>query len=215
MSDYCVCTTWGKKARQLFLLHVLRKRLEYPDLKRAVVEQARLFDATRVLVEDASSGQSLTQDLKHDGFYLVTPIKPKGDKVMRLSAVTAAIEAGQVFIPAQAPWLEDYLHELMMFPAAKFDDQVDSTSQALSNAFIFQSEGDGWFEYIRQELREREEQGNLEIRVNCDDLGMRFHLITGRVPLRAADGSFLITKEEAEYLPANCYRVDESQVNTR
>jgi predicted phage terminase large subunit-like protein len=36
-----------------------------------------------------------------------------------------------VFIPQDAPWLADYLHELAMFPKGKFDDQVDSTSQAL------------------------------------------------------------------------------------
>ena len=69
--------------------------------------------------------QALLQDLKNDGFYLVEAVKPKGDKVMRLSSVTAAIEAGLVFVPTQAPWLEDYLHEMMMFPACRYDDQVE------------------------------------------------------------------------------------------
>jgi predicted phage terminase large subunit-like protein len=208
LSDYSVCTTWGKKDRQLFLLHVLRRRLEYPELKRAVVEQARLFGATKVLVEDASSGQALLQDLRNDGFYFVEAVKPKGDKVIRLNAVTAAIEAGQVFVPVQASWLEDYLHELMMFPAGRYDDQVDSTSQALSNAFIFRSPGEGWMEYIREQMREREEAGGPCIRVNCDDKGMQFVLFGGRVPLRERDGSFLVTKEEARYLAACCYRVE-------
>lgn len=208
LSDYSVCTTWGKKDRQLFLLHVLRKRMEYPDLKRAVIDQARLFGAHKVLVEDASSGLALLQDLKNDGFYLVEAVKPKGDKVIRLSSVTAAIEAGQVFVPHQASWLEDYLHELMMFPAARYDDQVDSTSQALSNAYIFRSDGEGWLEYIRQQLKEREEEAIPVIRVNCDDKGMQFHLYGGRVPQREADGSFLITKEEARYIPACLYRVE-------
>src|SRR5260221_13824720 len=44
---------------------------------------------------------------------------------------TAAIENGFVYLPKNAPWLADYLHELMMFPKGKHDDQVDSTSQAL------------------------------------------------------------------------------------
>jgi len=38
LSDYSVCTTWGIKGKNLYLLSVLRKRLEYPDLKRAVRE---------------------------------------------------------------------------------------------------------------------------------------------------------------------------------
>jgi predicted phage terminase large subunit-like protein len=50
---------------------------------------------------------------------------------MRMAAQTPMIEAGRVFIPQDAPWLADYLHELAMFPKGKFDDQVDSTSQAL------------------------------------------------------------------------------------
>jgi phage terminase large subunit-like protein len=41
-----------------------------------------------VLVEDASSGLALLQDLKNDAFYLVEAVKPKGDKVIRLSSVT-------------------------------------------------------------------------------------------------------------------------------
>jgi predicted phage terminase large subunit-like protein len=208
LSDYSVCTTWGRKRNQLYLLHVLRKRLEYPDLKRVVIDQATLWNASKVLIEDASSGQSLLQDLKNDGFYLVQAIKPKGDKVMRLHGVTAIIEAGQVFVPTHAPWLEDYLHELMMFPAARYDDQVDSTSQALSNAFIFRSSHDGFWEMIQEDLKEKTEGPTPCIRVNCDDKGMQFALITGRVPVREADGSFLLTKEEATYMPPGCYRVD-------
>ena len=121
--------------------------------------------------------------------------------------MTGAIEAGQVFVPEQASWLEDYLHELMMFPAGRYDDQVDSTSQALANAFIFRSPHEGFFEFIREEMRERLEGPAPCIRVNCDDKGMQFQLFGGRMPTREEDGSFLITKEEARYLPACLYRV--------
>jgi phage terminase large subunit-like protein len=34
LSDYSVCTTWGVKQKNLYLLHVLRKRLDYPNWKR-------------------------------------------------------------------------------------------------------------------------------------------------------------------------------------
>lgn len=208
LSDYSVCTTWGKKGRQFFLLHVLRKRLEYPDLKRAVIEQARMWDAKKVLVEDASSGQALIQDLKNDNFYLVEAVKPKGDKIMRLNSVTGPIEAGQVFVPTQAPWLDEYFYELMMFPAGRYDDQVDSTSQALSNAWIFRSPGAGFLEMIHEDLRRKEMEDVPHIRYNCDDKGMTFILFGGRKAEREADGSFLVTPEEAKYIAANCYRVE-------
>ena len=50
---------------------------------------------------------------------------------MRLYAQTATIENGFAYLPREAPWLADYLHELTTFPNSKYDDQVDSTSQTL------------------------------------------------------------------------------------
>lgn len=46
-------------------------------------------------------------------------------------AQAARFEAGQVFLPREASWLPDYLGELLAFPLARNDDQVDATSQAL------------------------------------------------------------------------------------
>ena len=131
LSNYSVCTTWGIKAKNIYLLHVLRKRLEYPDLKRAVREQENLREATVVLIEDKASGTQLIQELNQEGPHDITAYKPDGDKVMRMHAQTATIENGRVLIPKEAPWLDDYLHELVNFPNGKYSDQVDSTSQAL------------------------------------------------------------------------------------
>jgi phage terminase large subunit-like protein len=35
LADYSVCTTWGLKGSNFYLLNVLGKRLSFPDLKRA------------------------------------------------------------------------------------------------------------------------------------------------------------------------------------
>ncbi len=131
LADYSVCTTWGLKDRHLFLLHVLRRRLDYPALKRAVREQAELHRAEVVLIEDKASGTQLIQELVAEGLYSVTRYEPSGDKVMRLHAQTAMIENGFVHLPAEAPWLAEYLHELTTFPKGRHDDQADSTAQAL------------------------------------------------------------------------------------
>src|SRR5439155_26998033 len=50
LSDFSVCTTWGVKGKDLFLLDVFRRRFEYPALKRAVRDQQSLFDATVMLI---------------------------------------------------------------------------------------------------------------------------------------------------------------------
>jgi predicted phage terminase large subunit-like protein len=121
------------KNKRYYLLHVNRKRLGYPDLKRAVKELAQRFKANTVLIEDKASGTQLIQDLKADGMFAVKAYQPPPgtDKVMRLHALTAVFENGQVLLPQHAPWLAEYVLELVGFPGTKFDDQVDSTAQAL------------------------------------------------------------------------------------
>jgi predicted phage terminase large subunit-like protein len=131
LSDYTVCTTWGMQANHLYLIHVLRKRLEYPDLRRVVKQQAEEYRVQSILIEDRASGTQLIQDLIADGVHGVTRYEPQLEKVMRMYSVTSTIENGFVHIPAQAYWLSEYLHELAVFPNGKYDDQVDSTSQAL------------------------------------------------------------------------------------
>jgi hypothetical protein len=54
------------------------------------------------------------------------------DKIMRMNTVTSTIENGFVYLPEKAPWLAQYIHELVTFPKGKHDDQADSTSQALN-----------------------------------------------------------------------------------
>jgi predicted phage terminase large subunit-like protein len=131
LSDFSVCTSWGIKSKDLYLLHVLRRRMEYPELKGAVREQRDAFAASVVLIEDKASGTQLIQELVADGLHAVTRYQPQADKIMRMHAQTAMIENGFVHLPKEAPWLAEYLHELTAFPKGKHDDQVDSTAQML------------------------------------------------------------------------------------
>ena len=63
--------------------------------------------------------------------YAVTKYEPPANKIMRMHSVTSVIENGVVHLPETATWLAEYLHELSSFPNGKYDDQADSTSQAL------------------------------------------------------------------------------------
>ena len=85
-----------------------------------------------VLVEDAASGQSLIQEFQRDTKIPLLPVKAERDKVVRAYAVTPLIESGRIYLPEWAAWLYDYVEELSAFPNAQFDDQVDSTTQALN-----------------------------------------------------------------------------------
>jgi phage terminase large subunit-like protein len=41
LSDFSVCTSWRIKGKDVYLLHVLRERMEYPELKRRFASSAR------------------------------------------------------------------------------------------------------------------------------------------------------------------------------
>lgn len=134
LNDYSVCTTWLVKGKEYYLLDIFRKRLIYPDLRRAIIDQSKLWKPTSILIEDKASGMALAQDFKPGelaGAYKPIAIEPEKDKVIRAMAQSACIEAGQVFLPRQAPWLPDLRSELVQFPSGRYDDQVDSISQFL------------------------------------------------------------------------------------
>ncbi len=133
LNDYSVCTTWGVFKNHFYLINVFRRRLNYPDLKRAVAQQRLRCNPRYILIEDKASGTQLIQDLRSDGVIGVHGFEPLpgNDKIMRAGAQAACFEAGKVYFPLNTPWLADYVRELTTFPGSKFDDQVDSTTQAL------------------------------------------------------------------------------------
>ncbi len=131
-NDYSACTTWLMQGRDYYLLDVLRKRLEYPDLRRKILSHAAAHSATAVLIEDAGTGAPLVQDLRREGKLRPIPIRPERDKIVRLEAQSAVIEAGHVLLPEKAHWLEDFRNEILAFPYGRYDDQVDSVSQFLA-----------------------------------------------------------------------------------
>lgn len=132
--DYSVCTTWGVIGEKLYLLDVDRAKRDFPSLKRRIVELAREWKARTILIEDKGAGTSLIQQLRSEQNGIPYPVAfvPKDDKVTRLHAQSARIEAGHVWLPERALWLDELRIEIAAFPQARHDDQVDSISQFLT-----------------------------------------------------------------------------------
>ncbi len=141
LHDWSVCTTWMIKGELYYLLSVLRRRLEYPELKRTIIAEKQTHKADVVLIEDKGSGTSLIQDLRQDGSLHAIAIMPEADKVTRMSSQSAKIEAGRVLLPMGASWLGDFRTEILQFPYGRHDDQVDSVSQFLAWATRPRSRG--------------------------------------------------------------------------
>lgn len=155
LNDFSVCITFVVKERHLYVIHVYRKRVGYPELKRAVKEQAVMHNAKVILIEDKASGTQLIQELVNEGMHEIKKYEPTMDKVMRMHSVTSTMENGFVHLPNNAPWLGEFLHELASFPNGKYDDQADATSQALDWFKKSATHAYGVIEYWKQQEAEK------------------------------------------------------------
>jgi predicted phage terminase large subunit-like protein len=132
-NSWSVCTTWLIVDKtDYYLLDVARGRYEYPRLRQTALALAAKYDPTAIVIEEASTGIALGQDLKEMGRYRVRPVPVDRDKGTRLYVQAAKFEAGRVHFPKNAPFLPDLEAELLTFPQGKHDDQVDSITQALA-----------------------------------------------------------------------------------
>jgi len=131
--DASVCLTFSHiEEGQHRLMDVWVGRVEYPTLKRRVLQLAADWHPHAILIEDKASGQSLIQDVRRETDLPVIPVLPKGDKLTRLAQVSPMIEAGLLALPKEAAWLAAFEAELLGFPHAAHDDQVDALSQYLN-----------------------------------------------------------------------------------
>jgi predicted phage terminase large subunit-like protein len=133
-NDWSVCTTWMLVGNCYYLIDLTRGRYEYPRLKEIAIALAQKHKPNYVLIEDASTGTALAQELKSAHFGGTVRLVPiERDKIGRVYVNQAKFEAGLVLFPKGAPFMPELEAELLAFPQGKTDDQVDSISQALSH----------------------------------------------------------------------------------
>jgi predicted phage terminase large subunit-like protein len=131
-SNYSVCTTWLYQNKRYYLLDVFREQVDYPTLKARAISLAKLHNPRVILIEDAATGTALAKELQNQGLPVIA-VKPELDKLTRMSIQSVKFEGGKVFLPTEASWLDQLEMELFSFPGGRFDDQIDSISQALAH----------------------------------------------------------------------------------
>ncbi len=131
-ADWTVGTVWGIAHNSIYLLDVIRDRFEGPDLRQCIEDVHRASRLDTTIIEDADFGRAIAQDLLRSSSYCRPQLyRPQIEKLARMEARASMFENGKVLLPRDAAWLPDYRHELLGFPNGRYDDQVDSTSQAL------------------------------------------------------------------------------------
>lgn len=135
-NDYSVCQTWLEMNDGYYLADLFRERLEFPELKKKAVELYEKQMPDQVWIEDKSSGTALIQELKRNTRIPIKEISAEKDKIEYVNAATPVLEAGRVFLPFSAGWLDNFLAECEDFPNGEFDDQVDIMSKYLNEKKI-------------------------------------------------------------------------------
>ena len=137
-ADYSAGTTWGvwyndedHGLPNLVLLNTYKRRVEWVELKKDVLEQYREWEPDGILIEKKASGAPLIYELRAMGIPVQEFTPSKGnDKISRLNAVSDIIASGKVWLP-RTGWAEELVDEIAAFPSGEHDDLVDATTLAL------------------------------------------------------------------------------------
>ena len=129
-ADYSVIGSFGLTADGLLLvLDIDRARREGPDLVPAMARAVAKWGLSALYVEKAGMQLGILQEGRRAGLPVRELVADK-DKVSRALLATAPCEGGRVLLPRHASWLEAFLMEVLAFPRAPHDDQVDVLSYA-------------------------------------------------------------------------------------
>jgi predicted phage terminase large subunit-like protein len=136
-SDFNALTTWGVFFNEetnnfaIILLNSIKKRLEYPELKKLVLAEYKEWQPDAFMVEKKSNGSALYQEFRRMGIPVGEFTPGKGqDKIARVNAVSDLFASGIVWAPDRR-WAKDVIEECNDFPSGTNDDLVDSTTLAL------------------------------------------------------------------------------------
>lgn len=114
--------------------NVVRDRMDGFSLVQTILSLQRIYDPIVFGIEETqiskAIGPFLREEMfKQNTFVSVVPLKPhKQDKLTRARSIQARMRAGGVKVDKEAEWFPDYEDELLKFPRARNDDQVDATA---------------------------------------------------------------------------------------
>jgi predicted phage terminase large subunit-like protein len=131
--SFVVGQVWARLGVDFYLIWQVRARMSFTATKQAIKLLAAKYPSViRKLVEDKANGTAAIDDLKISVPGLVA-VEPRGGKESRANAMQGFVEGGNVYLPEQAPWVEDFVEEFRVFPNGANDDQVDAASQAIAD----------------------------------------------------------------------------------
>ncbi len=130
-SDYVVGMVVGQAGSQFYVLDMVRAKLDVIGTMAMIARMYKRHALSGTVIELAASGYAVYQMMQKKVPGLIG-FKPEKSKEARASGVVPMVEAGNVYLPASATWLDAYINEFSLFPASKNDDMVDALTMAIN-----------------------------------------------------------------------------------
>lgn len=141
-ADFTVVATWAVTYDgDLLLLDRSRQRIEEGQHFALLQQHLERWKPQYVGVESRMFGTALVYEMGRRGIP-VRELKADTDKFTRAIPAQVRCENGTAWFPADAPWLEEWEHELLSFPNGTHDDQVDVFAYAARE--LAYGKGMGW-----------------------------------------------------------------------
>lgn len=156
-ADYSARTTWGvfRDANDVvhgILLEAWRGKVDFPELKKEVIQHHKHYHPDKVFVEKRGSGISLIQELRRTEVPVQAWLPPgatsggtKGararSKIPRTHSCTGMFESGRIHYMANDENIEQVINETAVFPHGDSDDWHDTVTMAVLKLRISYSVG--------------------------------------------------------------------------
>ena len=153
-ADYVAGQVWGRCGGQFYLLEQTYGHLSFSATLKAIVGLREKYSGAITLIEEKANGPAIVQTLQAKVPGIVA-VDPRGGKFSRAASCTGYFEAGDIFLPNPGnpgfSWvMSSYVPELLSFPRARHDDQVDATTQAI----LYLQENTSWLKAAMERVRE-------------------------------------------------------------
>ena len=134
VSDWSVFMVWGVDSDgYIHVRHVIRDRLDSLEITDVIFALFDAYDPVMFVTEKGTIANSILpavwKRMEEDNKYFQIELLPSAvDKLQRSQAIRLRARAGRVKVDKEADWWPEFEDEIMMFPRAAKDDQVDAFS---------------------------------------------------------------------------------------
>ncbi len=145
-SDFVAVQVWGRYKNRAYFVDTDWRRMGFHETLDSIRSMKRRWPfASGIWIEAAASGDAIIETLKME-LPGVNALSKQAGKIPRIHASTKYYEAGDVWFPADAPWVDRFIEEALAFDRGDHDDAIDCASHALAKLLL--SSGLAWLERI-------------------------------------------------------------------